>query len=66
MPYLAISLLSMFGFAWLGRYMAIARNRHGFVWGFSSAVFPPLLLILKFLRTLPNDEHTDQNNPQEN
>jgi len=65
MPYLAISLISIFGFAWLGRHMAVARNRNGFIWGLAGALFPPLLLILKFLGSLPNDEAADQANPEE-
>mgnify|MGYP003640491564 CR=1 FL=1 len=47
--YPMISLISMIAFAWLGRRMAIARQRNGLGWGIAGALFPPILLILKFL-----------------
>ncbi len=61
MLYFAISLFSMAGFAWLGRRMALSRNRNTFIWGFAGAFFPPLLLILKFLSVLPEIEPTQEN-----
>lgn len=59
MPYFVLSLLSVVGFAWLGRRMAIGRNRNSFLWGLAGALFPPLLLILKFLGHLPGDEKSN-------
>ncbi len=57
--YPMISIISMIVFAWLGRRMAITRNRHSLVWGVAGALFPPLLLILKFLSVQPAEEAVD-------
>ncbi len=56
--YPMISLISMIVFAWLGRRMAIARRRNSLGWGLAGALFPPLLLILKFLSERPVDADT--------
>ncbi|HCX14730.1 MAG TPA: hypothetical protein DGZ24_05380 [Rhodospirillaceae bacterium] len=56
--YPLILLISTIAFLWLGRHMAKQRNRNSFIWGLAGAFFPPSLLILKFLNTLPGKTKT--------
>jgi hypothetical protein len=65
MFYFAIALLITAGFAWLGRHMALKRNRNGLLWGLAGALFPPLLLILKFLGNQADRPRANRVNSQE-
>jgi hypothetical protein len=51
----SLTLASIVIFAWLGRFLAIKRNRHPLGWGLIGALLPPLLLILVFLKPLPEE-----------
>jgi len=54
--YPLLTLFSLVLFAWLGRKLAMARNRNRMAWGLAGALLPPLLLILLMLRPLTVEE----------
>ncbi len=51
-----LTLVSIVIFVWLGRRMALARNRNGLAWGIGGALLPPVLLVLWRLRPLTTEE----------
>jgi hypothetical protein len=54
--YPLLTLISIVLFVWLGRRMALDRNRNGLAWGIGGALLPPVLLVLLMLRPLPPAE----------
>jgi hypothetical protein len=54
--YPLLTLISIIAFFWLGRRMALARNRNGLAWGIGGALLPPALLALLMLRPLTREE----------
>ncbi|MBL8642433.1 MAG: hypothetical protein JNK21_00760 [Rhodospirillaceae bacterium] len=61
--HVVISILSMAGFGWLGWRMANARGRNPAPWMIAGVIFPPLLLILMFLKSAESEpsEPADEN-----
>jgi hypothetical protein len=57
--YPLLSLASIALFAWLGRRMAMARNRNVLGWAVGGAFLPPVLLVLWRLRPLTPAEADD-------
>lgn len=55
MIWLLLSLVSAITFAILGRSMARKKHRGQLQWGLAGAVFPPLLLVLLFLKRHDSD-----------
>ena len=53
--YPLLSLASIMFFAWLGHFMADRRNRRAVGWGVAGALFPPVLIILFFLKPVPDE-----------
>jgi hypothetical protein len=51
----SLTLASIVIFGWLGRFLALKRNRHPLGWGLAGALFPPLLIILFVLKPLPEE-----------
>ena len=49
-------LVSTLFFIWLGRRLAMHRNRNVWLWGFAGALFPPLLLMVYAMKPLADDE----------
>lgn len=47
--YPLLTLVSIGLFAWLGRRLALARNRNGLLWAIGAALLPPVLVILLLL-----------------
>ena len=48
--YPLLSLISVVVFVWLGRRMAISRNRNKFGWAIAGGLMPPALLVLLMLK----------------
>jgi hypothetical protein len=48
--YPLLTLVSVVLFVWLGRRMAIHRNRNGIGWGIAGGLLPPALLVLLMLK----------------
>jgi len=48
--YPLLTLISVVVFVWLGRRMAIGRNRNKLGWGIAGGLLPPSLLILLMLK----------------
>jgi hypothetical protein len=44
--YPLLTLISIVVFGWLGRHLALKRNRNGLIWGVGGALLPPVLLLL--------------------
>lgn len=57
--YPLLTLASVIFFAWVGRHLAVKRNRNGLLWGVGAALLPPVLLILLLLRPLEAEEADD-------
>lgn len=57
--YPLLTLLSVVFFAWLGRHLAIKRNRSGLLWGVGAALLPPVLLVLVLLKPLEADDEDE-------
>lgn len=57
--YPLLTLVSVIFFAWLGRHLAVKRNRNGLLWGVGAALLPPVLLILLLLKPLEAEEEED-------
>jgi hypothetical protein len=53
--YPLLTLISIAGFAWLARRMALVRNRNVWGWTVAGAVLPPLLAILYLMKPLAAD-----------
>jgi hypothetical protein len=53
-------LISIIVFVWLGRRLAVARNRNVIGWSVAGAVLPPLLVILYALKPLAADPDADE------
>jgi hypothetical protein len=56
--YPLLTLVSIVLFGWLGRHLALKRNRNGLAWGIAGAIAPPALLLL-FILPVPKAEDTD-------
>jgi hypothetical protein len=57
--YPLLTLISIVVFVWLGRRLALARNRNAWGWALAGAVLPPLLLILLVLKPLAPEDNAD-------
>jgi len=57
--YPLLTLISILVFAWLGRRLAMTRNRNVWGWSLAGAALPPLLIVLYVLKPVaaePRDE----------
>lgn len=57
--YPLLTLISIVVFGWLGRHLAVKRNRNGLIWGIGGALFPPTLLLLFALPPLNAEDGED-------
>ena len=58
--YPLLTLISIVVFVWLGRKLALTRNRNVWVWALAAAVVPPVLIVLFLLKPLaPETDEED-------